>query len=404
MSDKVPSWAVAPAQAGSWQLTTERTEGMPSESWLIDDKPGSLIGRNGQIVDVVVDHKSSSRVHACIAFDAAGDPYLVDLGSAHGTVLNGRRLAKGGRERVADGDEVHIAACPLPFCVVWRHASVAAAMSQQQPQNNAQSAAAADDRLPQPSKSGSEPEAAQAVGRWDEGNKAATRTTASAAEDGADDSPNDTPGGTTLPAPPPLKPRPRSYRNNKDVAIGSGNRKRRGLPCSSSRSSSSIDDEGIRANEGGSVDRLGSRSHEGGREGAHHVRRSPDGGVIAPCPISSRPGNSPRRDESRLASHSSRSDNDSVHSEGASEGNSGSGKGKHGDSKDATEKGGCADADKQGSRQRGEEEEEAPVARRDRRDSQHYNGSGGTREARDMDRGRNRRGAADIQQIGRAHV
>lgn len=39
-----------------------------------------------QVVDVVVDHKSSSRVHACIAFDAAGGPFLVDLGSAHGVI------------------------------------------------------------------------------------------------------------------------------------------------------------------------------------------------------------------------------------------------------------------------------------------------------------------------------
>lgn len=39
-----------------------------------------------QVVDVVVDHKSSSRVHACIAFDVAGDPFLVDLGSAHGVI------------------------------------------------------------------------------------------------------------------------------------------------------------------------------------------------------------------------------------------------------------------------------------------------------------------------------
>lgn len=37
-----------------------------------------------------------------------------------GTVLNGKRLAKGSRERIADGDKILIAACPQAFCVSRR--------------------------------------------------------------------------------------------------------------------------------------------------------------------------------------------------------------------------------------------------------------------------------------------
>ena len=39
-----------------------------------------------------LEHESISRRHACLAFDKEGAMYLVDLGSAHGTFLNGERI------------------------------------------------------------------------------------------------------------------------------------------------------------------------------------------------------------------------------------------------------------------------------------------------------------------------
>ena len=46
-----------------------------------------LFGRVEKVCDVVVSHVSSSRVHACVGFDATGTLQLADLGSTHGTTL-----------------------------------------------------------------------------------------------------------------------------------------------------------------------------------------------------------------------------------------------------------------------------------------------------------------------------
>lgn len=52
----------------------------------IDDDPS--------LVDVVTAHESCSRLHARIAFDRGGTPWLRDLGSGNGTFVNERRLPR----------------------------------------------------------------------------------------------------------------------------------------------------------------------------------------------------------------------------------------------------------------------------------------------------------------------
>mmetsp|Transcript_8053 Transcript_8053/g.23881 ORF Transcript_8053/g.23881 Transcript_8053/m.23881 type:complete len:250 (-) Transcript_8053:7576-8325(-) len=128
MAEHIPSWAVLPRDTGRWLLTQRRDgpqhEG-PPQTWTIDDKPAYLIGRNGQVADILVDHMSSSRVHACLAFDSEGAPHLIDLNSAHGTLLKGKRMQKGGRAQLQPGDDFSIAACPQTFCLSRRkHAPV----------------------------------------------------------------------------------------------------------------------------------------------------------------------------------------------------------------------------------------------------------------------------------------
>jgi WD repeat-containing protein 70 len=54
--------------------------------------------------DVVLDHPSLSRQHAALAFDSAGVPFLADLGSTHGTYINGVRLDKSTRKQLLPGD------------------------------------------------------------------------------------------------------------------------------------------------------------------------------------------------------------------------------------------------------------------------------------------------------------
>ena len=50
----------------------------------VDQQAAYVIGRNKKECDIVCDHKSCSRKHACIAHHPEGKVYLVDLGSAHG--------------------------------------------------------------------------------------------------------------------------------------------------------------------------------------------------------------------------------------------------------------------------------------------------------------------------------
>lgn len=52
-----------------------------------------------------------SRHHALITIDALGGVRLVDLASANGTFLNGRRLVPNTPSRLQDGDKIQIGAC-----------------------------------------------------------------------------------------------------------------------------------------------------------------------------------------------------------------------------------------------------------------------------------------------------
>lgn len=150
MDDHIPDWAVTPKRGGksSFSLAAEPLKDSDAEpqSWHVGKKAAYLLGRNGQAVDVCVAHKSASRVHACLAYDDKVDLYLVDLGSAHGagfaigvelptgtvlppsghegfkpaaaaagTFLNGERLQKHGKAKLADGDAITLAACPTVY-------------------------------------------------------------------------------------------------------------------------------------------------------------------------------------------------------------------------------------------------------------------------------------------------
>ncbi|CAI5702557.1 hypothetical protein KXD40_009291 [Peronospora effusa] len=58
----------------------------------VDQKAFYLLGRNAAVCDIVLSHCSISRLHATIVHHEKGATYLVDLGSAHGTFVDGSRL------------------------------------------------------------------------------------------------------------------------------------------------------------------------------------------------------------------------------------------------------------------------------------------------------------------------
>ena len=87
----VPEWCAPPhgraldAVLLVWRgVTLLETVPLAARAWF-------LVGRLAES-DVVLDHASASRQHAVILHHRSGALYLLDLGSAHGTTLAGRRL------------------------------------------------------------------------------------------------------------------------------------------------------------------------------------------------------------------------------------------------------------------------------------------------------------------------
>jgi pSer/pThr/pTyr-binding forkhead associated (FHA) protein len=82
-----PPWAKAPS--GVWSL--REIKGGVQIAQHVLDRSTVLLGRAADQVHIVLQHESSSRQHARIAFDASGTPWLRDLSSSHGTTVNRKR-------------------------------------------------------------------------------------------------------------------------------------------------------------------------------------------------------------------------------------------------------------------------------------------------------------------------
>ncbi|ETV97050.1 hypothetical protein H310_09879 [Aphanomyces invadans] len=58
----------------------------------VDSKACFLFGRNALVCDIVLEHCSISRMHAALVHHVDGAMYLIDLGSCHGTFMDGEKL------------------------------------------------------------------------------------------------------------------------------------------------------------------------------------------------------------------------------------------------------------------------------------------------------------------------
>lgn len=85
-----PGWARPPD--GKWELM-EIKSGVPVQTHSLQ-KDCILFGRAADKVDITIAHESASRLHARVAFDRTGVPWLKDLGSTHGVTVNRKRLPK----------------------------------------------------------------------------------------------------------------------------------------------------------------------------------------------------------------------------------------------------------------------------------------------------------------------
>jgi len=60
---------------------------------MIDEKRCYFFGRNRQLCDFAIDHQSCSRVHGALVWHKdLHRPFLIDLGSVHGTFVGSIRL------------------------------------------------------------------------------------------------------------------------------------------------------------------------------------------------------------------------------------------------------------------------------------------------------------------------
>ena len=50
------------------------------------------LGRNEDVCDIVPEHPSTSRIHACVQLGTDGRIEVMDFKSTHGTFLNGNQL------------------------------------------------------------------------------------------------------------------------------------------------------------------------------------------------------------------------------------------------------------------------------------------------------------------------
>ena len=80
-STHTPAWVTTPPE-GHVEFVLQQISPSPSERRFT--QRAILFGRVEKVCDVVINHVSASRVHACVAFDNTGTLQLADLGSTHG--------------------------------------------------------------------------------------------------------------------------------------------------------------------------------------------------------------------------------------------------------------------------------------------------------------------------------
>lgn len=114
-----PSWARRPKlrQCG---LEVYKAGKLVSVVRDINRKKCTIFGRNAQLCDVRLDHPSISRQHSAILHGSSGNPYIVDLGSSHGTQVNHKKLQGMKRKALKDGDIVKFGASSREYHVRLR--------------------------------------------------------------------------------------------------------------------------------------------------------------------------------------------------------------------------------------------------------------------------------------------
>lgn len=84
----------------------------------MDEKSCYFFGRNHQLCDFPIDHESCSRVHAALVWHKnLNMPFLIDLGSVHGTFIGRIKLERDRPQKVAIDSEIHFGASKRIFVI-----------------------------------------------------------------------------------------------------------------------------------------------------------------------------------------------------------------------------------------------------------------------------------------------
>ncbi|CAF2334410.1 unnamed protein product [Rotaria sp. Silwood2] len=102
---EIPKWAGKPVAGLHLDVVKE---GKLIQKLMIDEKKCYFFGRNRELCDFTIDHASCSRVHAALLWHRdLNRPFLIDLGSTHGTFIGHIRLENHKAQQVHTDSEIH---------------------------------------------------------------------------------------------------------------------------------------------------------------------------------------------------------------------------------------------------------------------------------------------------------
>jgi len=111
---KEPDWIASPKHTAAYIEVIKSGEAIDKIQL---GKKATVLGRNADVCDVVLDHPSSSRKHAAIVHHKNGKLYLIDLQSGHGTFVDEVRIKPNSPMSLKEGMTIRFGASSRLYVV-----------------------------------------------------------------------------------------------------------------------------------------------------------------------------------------------------------------------------------------------------------------------------------------------
>ncbi|XP_064606953.1 nuclear inhibitor of protein phosphatase 1-like [Liolophura sinensis] len=126
---EIPSWAGKPPAGLHLDVLKD---GKMIQKLMIDEKKCYFFGRNKIMCDFVIDHASCSRVHAALVWHKhLSRPFIIDLGSTHGTHIGHIRLESRKPQQVPIDSEIHFGASTRIYIIRERPQSLSGSLAEE---------------------------------------------------------------------------------------------------------------------------------------------------------------------------------------------------------------------------------------------------------------------------------